>query len=130
VNPTFKALLVWLMLLATPLQGFASVTKLVCAPLPAVAAHALFSVVHEAQVAATANARHAGADSHNGGESSAHHHPAGKCSNCASCCVGAPVLPPATITLPACLPQFVSIPFDAHHMTSFDSALPERPPRA
>jgi hypothetical protein len=136
VNSTLKALIVWLMLLAVPLQGFAAATRQLCAPPPAAAQH---QVAHHADAHAACDGEHHGgarlsvssdpacqADLHG----TSHHHPDGKCNTCATCCVGASIPPTFASSLPVYAPQFESIPFAPQHMAAPDLALPERPPRA
>jgi hypothetical protein len=137
VNATLKALIVWLMLLAVPLQGFASATRQWCAPPSAVAQHQVAHHV-DAHSACNTGDHHGGAhvsvtgdpacqSDHHG---TPHHHPDGKCNTCATCCVGASMPPTFASSLPVYVPQFESIPFAPQHLVAPDLALPERPPRA
>lgn len=130
MNLNVRAILVWLMLLAVPLQGFASVTKLLCAPTPSGAGHGYvqtIAITHAA--AAKARANHAGlARDHTAVP--AHQHPDGKCGACASCCSGAVMTPSFMPLVPEHAAQSVSIPDDTRRLASVDLALPERPPRA
>jgi hypothetical protein len=136
VNATLKALIVWLMLLAVPVQGFAAATMLWCAPSPAVTAHeaagghnhglmVLASQAsdgnHDHAITADATAHHAG---------HAHHHADTKCNACAACYLGASMPPTFASLVPVQTTQFESIPFISRPIASADLALPERPPRA
>jgi hypothetical protein len=134
VNANLKALIVWLMLLTVPLQGFASATRLWCAPTPAAAQ---YQVAHHADAGPTVTGDHGGAhatvtsvsaslaDHHN----KPHHRTDGKCNTCATCCVGASMPPSFASSLPVYAPQFESIPFTPPYRAAPDLALPERPPR-
>lgn len=120
-------MIVWLALLAVPFQGLASAAMLPCAPLPqapAVAGHAL----HEHHDMAAAE-RHDGTGAHAQHDNASHTHH-GKCSTCASCCVGAAMAPPL---MAAVAPHFAAahpVPAYAGYMPSVHLELPDRPPRA
>lgn len=131
MSPVLRAVFVWLLMLAIPVQGYAGIAMLACGP------------GHEA--AATAGHHDADASSvHHGTEASAHaHHDmadapdaaefdhAAKltCSACASCCA-APALP--TVHLPVSLPATVDRPAATvvSSLVLFMTDGPERPPRS
>ena len=124
-----KALIVWILLLAVPLQAFASVTMFLCAP----ASVSVESDHH--RVAVEAPHQH---DSQVQGASSAqshdkantvHHQAGSKCGACASCGCGAGMMPSLPSTVAAVAPHFESVPFNLGHVPTVDLALPERPPR-
>ena len=137
MNTLVRSLLVWLLLLAVPFQGFASASMLLCAPaapapVVATAAHDHQAMMatpghdHAAMLRAMADAHQAhaadtGHDAHDG------HHGNG---SCASCCIGAAMAPAAQLRLALARPDFIAIPFHAGHVPSVDPVLPERPPRA
>ncbi|MEO7581218.1 MAG: DUF2946 family protein [Massilia sp.] len=135
-----KLLIVWIMLLAVPLQGFASATMMLCAP-EAAAASAMPRVGHDhqAMLAAQDSAHHhrhvvaahdaaAGeGDSHAG---KADHHGAGKCGACSTCCYGAAMAPSNVLPVGSAGPAFETIPFAAGHAPAVDLAGPERPPQS
>ena len=138
-----KSLLVWFMLLAVPLQGFASATTLLCAPLdPASQTTGLLNTpapVHDHQaMLAARHADHAdaaGADTpaHHAdasGKSAAGHDAGGKCNSCSACCFGAAMVTSHATRMPVELQQFTVIPFDPGSVPAVDLALPERPPQA
>lgn len=145
VKILFKSLLVWFMLLAVPLQGFASATTLLCAP-PGTASgtHELLlrtgAPAHDHQ--AMLLARHAddmhaaGADmtsaghSETSGKASSSHDAGGNCNACSACCVGAAMAPSPAMRVPVEAQQFTVIPFDSGVAPAVDLALPERPPQA
>lgn len=127
----FRTALMWLLLLALPLQGFAAATMLNCGP-----NH------HRMLAAATAGSTrvhaHAAVDHHEmakvggGSDLSSVHHldkvTKFKCSACAACCLGA-ALPTAAIAIvfippAATLAVFVS----ASHVDFLSGGL-DRPPR-
>jgi hypothetical protein len=109
-----KTLLLWLMLLALPLQGLAAVTPHCVPPLSS-----MHGVRHEHGAQQTAP------DSH-------HHLPAKGGSthdSCATaCCVGA--LLPASLGLPALPAISQPVAERARHMTGIVHAPPQHPPQA
>jgi hypothetical protein len=135
-----KALIVWVMLLAVPLQGFASATMLLCAPLPVSAEHEHPDVEVEtadghSEMETDSTSRHTHAANvasarHAHSPANADHHANSKCGSCASCCSGAAMSPSFASALPVLAPQFEVIPFASGHVPTVDLALPERPPRA
>lgn len=138
VKTLLKSLIVWLMLLAIPFQGFASATMLVCAPMdsaPQLAAMATAPVVmHHADAdAAVAGHQHHAADATNAAaadEAAAHHHAGGKCNSCATCCFGAIMAPSSASRIPPEVQHFAFLSFAADRIASVDLAHPERPPQA
>ena len=122
-----QSLIVWLMLLALPLQGLASVGMLSCshdaAPAAATPVHANHAVAQDEHAHHAAAVQAADAHDH------VFHPGHGKCSSCASCGVGAAMAPAAGPTLAHYGAPTASIDFIAGHVPSVDLALPERPPR-
>lgn len=127
-----RALLVWLMLLAVPFQGFASASMLLCAPISKTADaasqvaaagqgmhdHAAMLAAHDVQ-AEGQDADDGGA----GGHGSAH------CAATSACCVGA-LLASSLPELPAQAASSQRIPFYSGVPSAVDLAGLERPPRA
>jgi len=136
VNTLLRSLIVWLVLLAVPFQGFASAAMSGCAsghaapaspPAPAPAshhAHAMTQAASGHDHAAMMQASDARADA-----DAAHHGGAHKCSACSACSIGAAMAPGAAPALAVHAAPALSIPFADGHMPSVDLALPERPPR-
>jgi uncharacterized protein YpuA (DUF1002 family) len=143
VRTLLKSLIVWLLLLAIPFQGFASATMLVCAPMqsvpqtitafsPSTMQHdhrAMLSRagtealrIHNASVTAKVSQAEAG-------HQTTHHHAGGKCNSCATCCFGASMAPTFTSVVAAEAQNFAVISFEVDHVASVDLALPERPPQ-
>jgi hypothetical protein len=129
VKAILKVLIVWITLLALPLQGFASATMSLCAPLPTVAQHDYDhgSMADDAtdtpvldQHAEPANQT----DHH-----PASHHLSGKCAACAACSVCVPLAPSFMTVLPVCASPSMTVPFEQHILPSVYLALLERPPR-
>ncbi len=123
-----KSLLVWLLLLALPFQGYASATMLPCAPAPAMAAMAAapvmdMSVPHDHQKMLAAMA----ASQHDGDQSAAAHHDGGNCKSCAACCPGNIMV--TAFAIVADTPHFALAPFATGFMPVVDLAQPERPPQ-
>lgn len=132
VKTVLKSLIVWVLLLAVPFQGFASATMLMCAPIQSASAaphdhHAMLAAQgtgHHHAANAAAAVGHADANDHSAG-----HHAKGKCNACAACCFGA--MPPSyTTRMPVEAQNFAVIPFDSGFVPAVDLAFPERPPKS
>jgi hypothetical protein len=127
VKAILKALIVWITLLALPLEGIAAATMCLCAP--SAVAHPLARHDHD-HASMAADAAHAQPSAH-----ADHHHPASHhgCAKCAACgaCGACMAMAPASMTvLPASAAAAVTVASDQHALPSVDLALPERPPRA
>jgi hypothetical protein len=119
----FHTLLIWLMLLAVPGQGFAAATMLMCEPV-VVSLHAS-AAAHDH--AAMLEARASDQPDQPGSSS---HHTAGKCSSCAAFCLG-------LVMMTSSQPGVPTLDFPSQHDTVSTSRLtsvipehPERPPQA
>ena len=122
-----KSFIVWLMLVAIPFQGFAAASMLTCAPVQ-VAVQTAMPAGH-CDTMQAAPQHHAGAKQAD--TSSAHHHSAGKCNTCASCCFGAamaPSTPVARVPGETCVLADFARP--RVNVPKVDLDLPERPPKA
>jgi hypothetical protein len=133
VKIALKSLLVWLLLLAVPFQGFASATMLLCAPMTSVSQSASTMAMpaghdHQAMLAAQALADPV-ADPVST-DKAASHHASGKCHSCASCCLGAAIAPTEHLRITVATQQVASLPFHLPIVATVDLALPERPPQA
>ncbi|UMR29020.1 hypothetical protein MJ904_18205 [Massilia sp. MB5] len=141
----FRSMLVWLMLLALPFQGFASASMLLCAPMspPAMLAQAATRVQadaghdHAAMLAAggSADAQHAVQDHSVHGQDPQDHqdhqdHDIGRCGTPAACCVGAALAPAMPDALPGLPSSSEAIPFHGAPQSSADLAAFERPPKS
>jgi hypothetical protein len=134
VRAIWRCLLVWLTVLAMPIQGIAAAGMLHCGPgLPGVPQHHAQAAPHEHHADdAGAHAHHHGTaqqeadapDAPDTFSGQADHH----CSACAACCLGA-ALPASVMQLPvadvSCAPELAP----AVALVSFIAAGPERPPR-
>ena len=85
MNTLLKTLIVWLMLVAIPFQGFATAGMPTCASMQAAPVAVTPEHCHDMASAMPADD---GAD-----HTSSLHHTGGKCSSCASCCFGAAMAP-------------------------------------
>jgi len=115
-----RSLIVWLMLLALPYQGYASATMLLCVA-PATTAGASGPHDHAAMMAAQTSqdkGDHAGKSTHG----------IMKCGGTACCAAAAPVVSP-TAGLPVAPLVSISIPFYSDFLPAVDLAHPERPPQ-
>lgn len=139
-----KSLIVWLMLLAIPFQGFASATMLVCAPMhsvPQIAAMAKASAIqrdHHATSSAAVTGEHGhhaastkahASQAETDDRSSAHHDAGSKCHACATCCFGASMTPSYAARIAAEAQHVALISFEVDRVASVDLAHPERPPQ-
>lgn len=141
MNTILRSLIVWLVLLAVPFQGFASAAMLGCGP-----GHARPAAVAAPGVADGHHMQHDGA--HEGaGDMSGHGHaamahdtpgepgPPGHgnghaCSACSACSIGAAIAPAVLPALAVHAPPLPSVPSAERRVPSVHLALPERPPRA
>ena len=131
----FRSIVVWLMLLALPVQGFASVTMMACADGTCTASDAVQgapAAVHAgaahhdhaamlAQGASAANAATRGGDHHSG-------HGTLKCGG-AACCTGAALAPCLPSVLPASPLAAAPVALYGGYLPAVDLAHPERPPQ-
>jgi hypothetical protein len=125
VNILLRSFIVWCLLLALPLQGFAAATMPACAPVPAAPAMAMAMAPHHDHQAMLAMQRAAPAATD---DSACAAHAAGKCHACAACCPGA--MPCASLRLaPGSAPN-AAITLYSGFLPVVDLALPERPPQA
>ncbi|SFU50881.1 hypothetical protein [Pseudoduganella namucuonensis] len=135
MKTVFRSLLVWLMLVALPFQGFASAGMLLCGPEGQAFAqaqavqgehdHAAMLAAQEAQAGhgSAAHAGHDGGDGHDG-------HGAAKCASAGACCVGAPLAPSVAAGVPPLDSGSQRIPFHTVRPPAVDLAVPERPPQS
>lgn len=126
----FKSLIVWLMFVAIPFQGFAAASMLTCAPMQAaVQATAAMAAGHCDQM--KADLHHAAAASADASDQTAsQHHAGGKCNACASCCFGAVMAPVnSVVRVPGETCVLANFVFQGIHVPAVDLDLPERPPK-
>jgi hypothetical protein len=133
VKAILKVMVVWITLLAVPLQGFASATMSLCAP-PAVAAqidHDHASIADDIDPSvAHVHGDHAAADMQADDDHPPAHHHKAKCAACATCGACVSMAPSFVDVLPVPPLTSMTVPFDQQLLPSVDLALPERPPRA
>src|SRR5881392_1142343 len=121
-----KSLILWIMLLALPLQGFATATMPLCKPLQLSqqAQHAMPAAHdHHAMSEAAGQGQHPSSKA-------VDHRADGKCGTSAACCVGAAMAPSLGACVAALDARFDTIPFDSGFAPHVDLALPERPPQS
>ena len=131
-----RSLLVWLLLLALPFQGFAAAGMLARGPSMSMPMHEKADA-HAATPMTKAMQTHGGHCAGHAQQAGQKHdatpqqngHHGGKAGACADCCAGAAMAPAVLPALVLAPPHFISIPFRAGHVPSVDPALPERPPR-
>lgn len=134
-----KTLLVWLLLLAVPFQGFASATMLVCAPFSSTSDTKLERVapahvgVAGSEAASTLSAHCAQMAAQQSEDSGAKkkpgHQSSMKCNSCALCHVGMAIASHEIERLHFGVQQFSTVPFDLAFIATVDLDLPERPPQ-
>lgn len=136
MNIALRALVVWLMLLTVPFQGFASASMLLCAPLAGDTAPAARARQGGHDHAAMLAAAHGAQQEHDGHHASHEAGPAiddgadggDHCGATGACCVGA-LAPDFPDALPAQAVASQAIPFHAGVPSAVDLAGLERPPR-
>lgn len=121
-----RSLIVWLMLLALPYQGYASATMMLCiAPATAAAGSSTHAAMpsgpHDHAAMMAAQAQQHGDDGHST-------HNGTKCGGTACCAAAAPVLIFA-VDVPSPLLVSAAIPFYSDFLPAVDLAHPERPPQ-
>lgn len=114
-----RSLLLWLVLLAVPFQGYAA-AAMPCAPAIAAAAQAA-THDHAAMLASQHASPHET-------DQAAHH--GGKCGNAAACCSAAALAPPLPSVAAPPPHGSAAIPFTAGLPATVHLAQPERPPQA
>lgn len=125
----FRSLVIWLVLLALPYQGYAAAQMMLCAvPAPASASHAEMVMPsgphdHAAMMAAMAQAK-----SQAKADDGASSHTSMKCSGSACCAAAAPVLT-LDVAEPALPVASRAIAFYSNFLPAVDLANPERPPQ-
>jgi len=126
----FRTLLLWLLVMAIPIQGFSAATMLSCKSLhtsPWAKIHAASSHVHHDDMHQLAG--NTSDTSHDASTQLEKSDPA-SCSVCAACCIGAAVIPSSmawTVVHNHSEQVLISPPMLA---TGHTPAGPERPPRA
>ncbi|WP_373991900.1 hypothetical protein [Duganella sp. BuS-21] len=122
MNVLFRSLIVWLMLLALPFQGYASAQMMLCV-VPAQAS-TMAAGPHDHAAMLAAQDQHA---QHQSSDDSSTKHTNMKCSGSACCAAAAPIL---ALELPAALlPSASAVPFYSGFLPAVDLAHPERPPQ-
>jgi len=129
-----KIILLWLLALAIPVQGFAAAVQMGCAPSHQ---NPIQVVYHIAPATSSAEQHHAGHDMHMAiHDDAAAHHPqphqhqasSASCSSCSVCTIGA-ILPLALdklINLPVAADSHVAM--TQHGYVGYTPENPERPP--
>lgn len=140
MTTVFRSLLVWLMLVALPLQGVASASMMACAPLTAAPSAGMAAAMahgehdHAAMLAAQLGmnaAQHDGASEHDRADSHDGHagHGGAKCGVNGACCIAAAMPPPLADPAPAPVIASAVIPFRAADPAVVYLAGLERPPQ-
>jgi len=122
-----RTVLVWLLLLALPYQGFASAGML-CAPAAPAAAAPMPDGSHDH--AAMMHDHAAMADTPQHGHSDGSAHSPAKCGGVAACCIGAALAPHIVLPLSLPPPPSEAIPFHAVAPMPVDLAALDRPPKS
>lgn len=130
MNRVLKTFLLWLLLAALPLQGFAAAVQTSCGP---TAHHGSSEMViqphshhHEGDGAAS-GATVVAANS--AGDSAHSKHKSAFCSSCATCCVGAVAPPSVSLLTPVYSSSLPVVSSPSPLVTGFIPAGLERPPK-
>jgi len=130
MNRAFKTFMLWLLLAALPLQGFAAAVQMSCGPM---AHHGSSEMVihaeshrHEGDSAASPSTEAAAKSS---GSSADAKHKSSFCSACATCCVGAAAPPSISVLTPVYSSSLPVISSPAPLLAGFIPAGLERPPK-
>ena len=132
---SFRTLMLWLMMLATPLQGFAAATMMFCEPMhQQMAFNEQSSNMHETHHHDDASTiRHAMDDSASDQNHATHdhenHHGAGKCNMCSACCMLVAMTAPDFLSVSQSPVSSQVIPFFTTALRGFVPESLERPPR-
>jgi len=132
MNKKFKTALLWLLLFALPLQGFAASAMLFCKTSPHHEMTMQVSNQGEHDHAAHQHSQHqlsATASDHSP-QSGGLQHDMTKCSACAACCVGAAIVSSLGNSFSSAPPDSHSILFSAVRFAGHIPAGLERPPRS
>lgn len=123
-----KNLLILLLALAIPLQGYAAAAMVFCGPEKPVAAMAASAAGHAGMAHHHAEAQNAGQIQHGDADHSGSHDKSStSCSSCAACCVGVlPVNVPLVAVQP--LPVIHPVVFPLSGFVGYTPENPERPP--
>ncbi|SEO08084.1 hypothetical protein SAMN05428959_104552 [Duganella sp. CF517] len=126
----FRTLIVWLMLLALPYQGYAAAAMMPCAPAaPAAAGHmAMPDGPHDHAAMMAAMQDRSQQASPDQPDHAGHSHGGIKCGGAACCVAGAPFMA-QTIAVPVLPAVSSAIPFYSEFPRAVDLAHPERPPQ-
>ena len=126
MNTLLRPLIVWLLLLAVPIQGMAAAAMAACAP-----AHGMPAAVAPVRVQAPLPPCHETAAQEQAAaqETPAPHDKAAKCGTCSACGIANAVLPARLPVIGTGAPVGIASPFTAGHLPSVHLAQPERPPR-
>ena len=135
----FKMFLLWLLIAALPLQGFAAVVSSTCGPEQQWSVPASGNLHADESTGASDSHHHAGAVDSNAKAFSAepvshasdngHHHKTAFCGTCGSCCAGAFALTSAIAWAPAIAQSGAQVVAPAALVTGFIPDGLERPPR-
>ncbi len=140
MNRPVKTFLLWLLMAALPLQGFAAAKQAFCGPShhhvlkmnTAVGEHSHGNkALHDHNEGAT-SAHHSTAEQPvvaDGSSDSHHKHQNSSCSNCAACCMGAVAPPSAAALVPVYADAKFLVISPALLVTGFIPAGLERPPK-
>ncbi|MEB0135383.1 hypothetical protein QN362_08555 [Actimicrobium sp. CCC2.4] len=127
MRATFHTLMIWLMLLAIPVQGFAAATMLLCEPVAAMTPADASAGPHDH--AAMLAAQSADEPDQPDQPASSGHHTATKCGNCAAFCIGVVMITSTQPALPALDFPSQAVATSTALLTSVIPAHPERPPQ-
>lgn len=134
MRTTFKTLILWLMMLATPIQGFAAATMMFCEPMHqqmsfAEQGESMHEMHHHAHNALEHTSGNSASDPSNAAHNHGKHHGAGKCNMCSACCMLVAMTAPEFQAVSQLPVRSQVIPFFTTALRGFVPESPERPPR-
>lgn len=128
----FKRLVIWIMLIAFPLQSYAAVAMMHCAPMHEAMA-AQMKHQHEAMMDMGMHqdhvSSHAAASDVDGGHSVSHLANTGKCSACSTCCMSLMAVAYPPLVPPTLAGMAVLVPHPVLALPSIILEGPQKPPR-
>jgi len=138
MNRLLKMIMLWLLMVALPVQGIAAATMISCGPDHKAAVSAPAAADHHHGAANVLAHHHEKADSPASvqhqqlatGDHAGAVHKTSACSACSACCVGAVILPTILNWDPAPVEFELSLPLPAFSLLSHIPAGLERPPRS
>lgn len=127
MKSVLRSLLVWMLLLALPFQGYAAAAMLPCAPVQAAPLRSATMGAPDHDHSKMLAAQRAGAAG-DAGTVAPKQHGGGQCNACSACCPANLMV--VSLEVASDTQRFATAPFKPGFMPVVALALPERPPQA